>query len=314
MKIIENKVIRCPCPKKSNLTEVKNVFLCSASECLHSSPHRAFQKVVGVPVLISSATCDTVCDPENIASYVKRSQGWVSFLKERVFGGNKITSNNCDRFIAQIKSKSTSPRVLVVGSGSKGDGTEKLWTNSAIMLYGVDVYVSPSVSIVCDAHYLPFADQEFDGVWIQAVLEHVVEPQKVVGELFRVLKEGGVLYAETPFIQQVHEGAYDFTRFTVVGHRFLFRRFRSIDFGPLNGAEVGLLWSIKYFLIAIFRNITLSKIITRLLEIPLIPFRWLTSDESRFDSCSGSFFLGIKESNYQMSHKQLIGLYRGMCK
>ncbi|CAH2407660.1 hypothetical protein MES5069_620012 [Mesorhizobium escarrei] len=34
-------------------------------------------------------------------------------------------------------------------------------------------------------------------------------------------------------MQQVHEGAYDFTRFTELGHRWLFRRFETISRGAL---------------------------------------------------------------------------------
>ena len=73
--------------------------------------------------------------------------------------------------------------------------------------------------VLGDAHDLPFVDAAFDAAVIQAVLEHVVDPQRVVAELHRVLREDGVLYSEVPFMQQVHEGAYDFTRYTDLGHR-----------------------------------------------------------------------------------------------
>ena len=63
--------------------------------------------------------------------------------------------------------------------------------------YGVDVYATQSVDVICDAHYIPYGNGVFDGVWIQAVLEHVLEPSKVVSEIHRVLKDGGVVYADT---------------------------------------------------------------------------------------------------------------------
>ena len=43
---------------------------------------------------------------------------------------------------------------------------------------------------------------------------------------FLFLFFSGIVYAETPFMQQVHEGAYDFTRYTVLGHRYLFKKFK----------------------------------------------------------------------------------------
>ena len=66
-------------------------------------------------------------------------------------------------------------------------------------------------------------------------------PIRVVAGVERVLKPNGVVYAETPFMQQVHEGAYDFTRFTELGHRWLWRRFSTIARGPLGGRAVALL-------------------------------------------------------------------------
>ena len=50
-------------------------------------------------------------------------------------------------------------------------------------------------------------------------------------EIYRVLKSDGIVYIETPFMQQVHGGKYDFTRFTYLGHRRLFARFQEIESG-----------------------------------------------------------------------------------
>jgi SAM-dependent methyltransferase len=147
---------------------------------------------------------------------------------------------NCKKFVDLVKNSKDIPRVLVIGSGKKGNGSQNLWTENELLKVGVDVYKSGTVDVVCDAHYLPFPDSYFEGVWIQAVLEHVVEPNIVVAEIHRVLKSDGVVYAETPFMQQVHEGAYDFTRYTVLGHRYLFRDFEQIDIGGNKGADVVL--------------------------------------------------------------------------
>ena len=126
----------------------------------------------------------------------------------------------------------------MIGSGEKGSGTEELWNNKEIEIHGIDIYGSESVDVICDAHYLPLKDGYYDGVWIQAVLEHVLEPTLVVSEIHRVLRVNGLVYAETPFMQQVHEGAYDFTRFTVLGHRYLFRKFESVRLGGNKGPEL----------------------------------------------------------------------------
>ena len=89
-------------------------------------------------------------------------------------------------------------QILVIGAGECGSGTEALWGDPQIEIEGVDIYRAETVSVVCDAHYLPYPNETFDGVWIQAVLEHVVEPWVVVAEIHRVLKKSGLIYAETP--------------------------------------------------------------------------------------------------------------------
>ncbi|MEZ5361501.1 MAG: class I SAM-dependent methyltransferase [Bryobacterales bacterium] len=66
--------------------------------------------------------------------------------------------------------------------------------------------------MLCDAQRIPFADATFDAVVAQAMLEHVADPVRAVGEIWRVLKPG-LVYSETPFLQQVHAGPYDFTRY-----------------------------------------------------------------------------------------------------
>ena len=53
-----------------------------------------------------------------------------------------------------------------------------------------------------------------DCVIVQAVLEHVIQPFVCVGEIERVLCDGGYIYCETPGFQQVHGRQYDFHRFT----------------------------------------------------------------------------------------------------
>ena len=42
-----------------------------------------------------------------------------------------------------------------------------------------------------DAERLPFADEEFDGVVTRLAIHHFAEPQRALGEMFRVLRRGG---------------------------------------------------------------------------------------------------------------------------
>ena len=145
-----------------------------------------------------------------------------------------------------MKRVTKSPRVLVVGGGTVGAGSDAIYQDKDLSVTSIDVYQSPNVDFICDAHYLPFKEEGFDGVWIQAVLEHVIEPQVVVNEIHRVLTVDGVVYAETPFLVPVHEGAFDITRFTLLGHRFLFKRFELISMGGNKGVTISVAHSLRY--------------------------------------------------------------------
>jgi hypothetical protein len=143
------------------------------------------------------------------------------------------------------------------------------------------------------------------------VLEHVVEPSKVVEEIFRVLKLGGIVYAETPFMQQVHEGAYDFNRYTVLGHRYLFKKFELIDLGGNQGADVVLVWSLRYFIWALTRSKNIARIFGWAFSLLSRPFALMLSSKSMYDASSGVYFLGRKTRKHQVSHRDLVALYRG---
>ena len=118
----------------------------------------------------------------------------------------------------------------------------------------------------------------------------------MVAEIHRVLRPGGVVYAETPFLQQVHEGAYDFTRFTDSGHRYLFRDFERIDSGQVAGAGTALRWSIGYFVRALTRSVALGRIAS-------LAFFWLSyldrflDPAHSLDAASSVFFLGRKAAD-----------------
>jgi SAM-dependent methyltransferase len=55
---------------------------------------------------------------------------------------------------------------------------------------------------------LPFPDATFDIVYAGNVLEHTMEPQKVLEEAVRVLRPGGIFHAEVPNYLSYFEGHY----------------------------------------------------------------------------------------------------------
>jgi SAM-dependent methyltransferase len=160
------------------------------------------------------------------------------------------------------------PRVFVVSIGG-GPARDR----KTIVNLNIDTY--PNVEIVGDAHHLPFKDNSVDGVVINAVLEHLEHPQIAVNEIFRVLKKGGYVLAETPFLQHYHGYPFHFQTYTLTGHNFLFRQFTILQSGAVGGpfgTAATLLSNIPEDLIT---NKYIRKLVLYVLGICLLPMRML---------------------------------------
>ncbi len=80
----------------------------------------------------------------------------------------------------------------------------------------LDIQYFPTLAAVADGERLPIRSSSVDGVVAQMVLEHASRPGLLVDEAHRVLRPGGLLYVEVPFLYPVHSSA-DFRRWTVQG-------------------------------------------------------------------------------------------------
>lgn len=236
-------------------------------------------------------------------------KGLIKSLKKLVSPNKKITIENVNEILSRLKSSNSESKVLIIGGGAIGQGMDAVYEEEFVQLISFDIYASPYVQFVADAHKIPLPENYFDCVIIQAVLEHVLEPNAVVSEIYRVLKPGGLVYAETPFMQHVHEGAYDFTRFTESGHRYLFRNFKKIRSGANGGPGTQLLWSIDFFFRSLFRSRMVGKFF-KTAFFWLRQFDKIIPESYSIDAASGVFFLGCKHDTF-ISSKDIIKHYRG---
>jgi len=303
------KLIRCP--RCASALELTGLPRCTNSTCIYSL--KGFPLAGGQPVLIDfdNSIFERSAYLDGSGSVLPRDDSGRSFrtrLRNAAMGSNKVARTKCAELLHLVKSTSPNPIVLVIGGGAIGAGAIALYEDSAVTVIGTDVYASSNTDLLADGHALPFHDRVFDAVWIQAVLEHVLNPFQVVDEIHRVLKPEGYVYAETPFIQQVHEGPYDFARFTQSGHRWLFRRFEQIDSGPVAGPGVALMWSVRATLRALGVN---SKVATTL----MLPLFWLRSLDIlakpglSADGASCIYFFGRKW-NQSLSPKEMVSYYQ----
>jgi SAM-dependent methyltransferase len=85
---------------------------------------------------------------------------------------------------------------------------------------------------------LPLGDNEFDSIILTDVLEHLAYPDRLWGEMRRMLRTGGVVLVGVPFLYWKHEEPHDYHRYT--DHRLrLFcadHGFEVLSLAPYGGA------------------------------------------------------------------------------
>jgi SAM-dependent methyltransferase/uncharacterized protein YbaR (Trm112 family) len=290
---------------------------------------RRYPVVDGVPIVIDEERsvfnqADYTQRPPSLSA--KSSRAWnarVLKVWQRVQAAPPTLSRNVgteanykqleDRLVADGASERR-PRVLIVGGATLGTALEGLVAGGQLDLIETDVALGPRTQIVCDGQDLPFKDGAFDAAICQAVLEHVADPYRVVSEMHRVLQPGGLVYSEIPFMQQVHEGAHDFTRFTPTGHRRLYRCFDEISSGAQGGPGMALAWSLRYFLLSFARRRVSRALIRRLSSYLFFWLKYfddlLVKRPGGLDAASGTFFLGRRRED-PVSDREVLRSYRG---
>jgi len=290
---LDFKLICCPDCRCGDLISHAEEMGLTCTEC-----GSYFPTVRGRPVLLRSDNqlfmqCDYL-DP-NKREKIPGEALWVpspsvNLSAERVLG--QLRSRLGDHVVPAV--------ILVVGGGRQRVWLDKILKTNGSQLSVVysDVDSSADVDLFCDGHNLPFWDGVFDGVVTTAVLEHVLYPEQVAAEIKRVLKPGGLLYSEMPFMQQVHEGAYDFTRYTLSGHRRLLNAFHELDAGLVAGPSTALIWAFENFALAFARRPIVRKLIKVIVRIV---FGWikyfdymLANRPEAMDGASCTYFLGSK--------------------
>lgn len=312
------KNLRCPrtgFPVRLHRGPSGELIRCEAVDD-HGERLHQYPVVDNQPVLVDFAT--SVLDESEFratggASPIsRRRKGAFALARRVVWGENQVAWQNACRLLREIRlgaRPGERPVILVIGGGEKGSGTDPLYDSPDIDVIGFDIYTTPFTTFVADGHAIPLEDGSVHAVWIQAVLEHVIAPSVVVSEIHRVLAPGGWVYAETPFLQHVHEGAFDFTRYTESGHRYLFRGFCVEDSGPIAGPGTSCVWALRALLTGLCRSHRLGRILT-------LPFFWLRFLDRLIDREYGSdgacavFFLG-RRSEREATPQEVIGFYRG---
>jgi SAM-dependent methyltransferase len=154
------------------------------------------------------------------------------------------------------------------------------------------------VDLFCDICDTPLISDSIDLVISSSVLEHVYNPERAVEEMFRVLKPGGFVYAEIPFMRAYHMEPVDYQRYTISGIEELFKRhgFQLIGKGICSGPfTASVLFFIDFFRSLLAFNRSVRAGFTLIFSLLLHPIKYLDRffEDSRWAEANACNFYYI---------------------
>lgn len=154
--------------------------------------------------------------------------------------------------------------VLDVGCGQSP--YRHLLRHTQTTYYGIDIvdaekfdYKNPEVTPF-NGEDIPFPDEKFDALICTEVLEHVENYQKLVNEIFRVMKKGGTGVVTIPWSARYHYIPFDYFRYTPSALKSIFRRFSEVSIRPRGSDTIAI---VSKIIVLWFRNL-----------IPKRPWDW----------------------------------------
>lgn len=270
---------------------------CTNASCTHHTD--LFPRLSGNDVLIDfdNSVLDREATLASGASSVIGRGRWRVLLSRVVDGTNRHAKTFARMMIEGMTREQDGGRPVIAtfGAGEIGLGSEPLHQSPDVRVVSFDIYASPNVTFVADAHSVPLRDGSVDAVWLQGILELVVDPQRVVAEAARILKPGGLMFTDTAFMFPICEGPYDFNRWSPSGLRWLFRDFDVLSSGQSTGPGTMVVLAIRFLLQSLLRS-------TKLGQIAAFPFVWirlldrLCDDRRALDASVGMFIFGRKRA------------------
>lgn len=108
----------------------------------------------------------------------------------------------------------------------------------------IDLLPTPLVHALARGEQIPFREGSFDLVICTQVLEYVAEPQRVIDEIYRVLKPGGKLVMSVPSVAP-RDADQECWRFLPAMLRRLTRNLSEVDIVAEGGSVTGLFRSVN---------------------------------------------------------------------
>lgn len=236
--VLEEKIRRisaCPSCKSSDLEWVQ-----PSLKCLRCGA--TYPLIDGTPVMLSAGSrVRRWYDPNRAfaSSPDQAAKSWPRKVHQALRPSDRVWTRR-SRKALRLSLETAAPdsperAVVLVGSGFEPVYRDACAEYREIIRFGLAH--RGGVNIVGDVCELPMATGCVDLIFSSSVLEHVYDPDQAVAEMFRVIKPGGHVYAEIPFMRAYHMIPIDYQRYTIAGIEELFSRqgFKLLEKGICSG-------------------------------------------------------------------------------
>jgi len=148
---------------------------------------------------------------ERQLAYQERKAQYVRGHEDEIINAMKRSSHRVRELLETFQPISPEARVIEVGSGAHGlifyfGYGSGVGVDPLAVSYGrlFPAWQRRAKTVAACGESLPFADQSFDVVLCDNVVDHAESPKRIVGELARVLAPGGLLYFTVNFHHPVY--------------------------------------------------------------------------------------------------------------
>lgn len=311
-------MLKCPvCGGSINPADTE--FVCSNSSCGCRYP-----LIAGTPILANDAT--GIHRRDDFLSAARALQGGpaasslgakVRKLTPSISSGDVSFAVNMHKVVASLGTieAGRAATIVCLGSAADAEAIRSLLVGRAIEV--VHVGTRPGTAhadIVCDSRRWPFADKAADAVVMRRVLHRSLHVAEVAREVVRVLRVGGALYVEEPFVVASYEGPDDFHRFTHLGLRGQFLDCEEMSSGIAEGVGVALASSWRQLLWSVARSPYVGFVLATIGSYTSFFWKHLDavigSRARAMDGAAAVYFLG-RRSAIVLSESELVAGYRG---
>jgi SAM-dependent methyltransferase len=308
-------MLRCPvCSGPVSAAEAS--FRCASVACVASAP-----VVVGQSALASLGGFNS-SDADEAAAFAekgtaRRSLGTrVRSVTPSLSDGEEWFLASMQRLITELKLPESGRAATIICLGSAADAKtiRSLGAGSRIEVVHLEVCGRTAVDISCDPGRLPLCDGVADAVVVRRRLHRSLHAPALAREAVRVLRTGGVIYAEEPFAIGVQHGPDDFYRYTHLGLRGQFLECEELASGVAEGVGVAMASAWRQVLWSLARSPYIGFVLATIASFTSFFWKYLDriirSRPRAIDGAASVYFLGRKNVT-DLSERELVAGYRG---